>query len=96
MTISAQDTREAEQEARKQRIGFAHLLRADESKVPSAASLMHLRRIMSAAGERSVTYDHMLSEPESQRLFSVRALAFARPGEDPKRTADRCSIDTVR
>ena len=96
MFISAAEAREAEHEARKQRIGFAHLLRADETKAPSAASLMRLRRIMSAASERSVTYDLMLGERETQRLFSVGALFFARPGEGQKRTADRCSIDTVR
>jgi hypothetical protein len=79
MTISAADARTAEQDARKQRIGLAHLLRADESKAPTASSLMHLRRIMSAASERSVTYDHMLSEAETQRLFSVGVLFFARP-----------------
>jgi hypothetical protein len=77
MTISASEAREAETEARQQRIGFAHLMRADESKAPTASSLMHLRRIMAAAAERSATYDHMLGEPETQRLFSAGALFFA-------------------
>ncbi|HUE66294.1 MAG TPA: hypothetical protein VMO78_18130 [Rhizomicrobium sp.] len=81
ITVSATEAREAEHEARKQRIGFAHHLRADESKVASAASLMHLRRIVATAMERSVSYDHLLSEPETQRLFSVGALFFAREGE---------------
>ena len=48
MTVSAMEAREAEHEARRQRIGRAHLLRADEGKVTSAAGLMHLRRIMAA------------------------------------------------
>ncbi len=77
MFISAADVREAETGARKQRIGFAHLLRADESKAPSASGLMHLRRIMAAAAERSVAYDHLLSEPETQQLFDCGALYFA-------------------
>jgi hypothetical protein len=81
MTVSAADVREAESEARKQRLQLAHLLRADESKAPTAAGLMHLRRIMAAAMERSVTYDHLLSEPETQRLFGCGALYFPRPGQ---------------
>jgi hypothetical protein len=81
MNISAHEARQAENEARKQRIGFAHLLRADESKVTSAAGLMHLRRIMAAAVERSVAYDHMLSEYETQRLFDSGALYFAPRGD---------------
>jgi len=83
MIISAAEAREAEHDARNQRIGFAHLLRADESKAPSASGLMHSRRIMAAAAERSVTYDHMLSEPETQRLFDCGALRFAHPGQRP-------------
>ncbi len=82
MNISATEAREAEQEARKQRLGFAHLLRADESKAPTSADLMRIRRIMAAAEERSVIYDHMLSEPETQRLFDCGALYFAHPEED--------------
>ena len=80
MFISAIEAREAEHEAREQRIGFAHLLRADEGKAPSAAALMHLRRMMAAAAERSVTYDHMLGERDTQALFSCGALYFARQG----------------
>ena len=78
MTISAAEARESEQEARKQRLSFAHLLRADESKAPSSADIMRLRRIMAAAGERSFAYDEMLSEPTTERLFSCGALFFSR------------------
>jgi len=96
MNISATEAREAEHEARIQRLGLAYLLRANEDYAPSAADIMRIRRIMAAAAERSATYDNLLGECERQRLFSVGALFFTRPGEDPKRTADRCSIDTVR
>ncbi len=78
MTIAGRDARDAEQEARKQRIGFAHLLRADESKSPTSADVLRIRRIMAAAGERSVAYDEMLSEPTTQKLFDCGALYFGR------------------
>jgi hypothetical protein len=80
MSISAADAREAVIAARKQRIGFAHLLRADESKAPSAADVMRIRRIMAAAAERSVNYNMLLSERDTQQLFDSGALYFARPG----------------
>lgn len=81
MMISATDARESEIEARRQRIGFAYLLRSDETKAPSAKHLMHLRRIVAAASEASIAYDSLLKEPETQILFSVGALRFARPGD---------------
>ena len=79
MFISAADAREAEQEARKQRLGFAHLLRADESKAPTSADIMRIRRMMATAAEHSITYDNMLSGPDTQRLFNCGALHFDRP-----------------
>jgi hypothetical protein len=79
MFISAADAREAELGARQQRLGFAHLLRADESKAPTSADIMRTRRIIAAASERNVTYDQMLSEYGMQRLFDCGALYFARP-----------------
>ena len=81
MNTSVHEAREAEAEARRQRISFAHLLRADESKAATSADVMRIRRIKAVAVERSVTYDQMLSEYETQRLFDSRALYFARPGE---------------
>ena len=81
MFISATEAREAEQEARKQRLGFAHLLRADESKAPTSADVMRMRRIMAAAAERSISFDEMLSEPTTQKLFSCGSLYFIRAGE---------------
>jgi hypothetical protein len=78
MFISALEARDAEAEARKQRIGFAHLLRSDEAKAPTAADVMRIRRIIAAAAERNVTYDGMISDYETQRLFLCGALYFER------------------
>jgi hypothetical protein len=78
MFISATEAREAEQESRKQRLSFAHLLRADESKAPTSADVMRMRRIMAAVGERSIAYDALLGEPTTQGLFDCGALYFAR------------------
>jgi hypothetical protein len=80
MLISSAEAREAETEARQQRIGLAHLLRADESKCLNSSDKMRVRRIMTAAAERSTTYDTLLSEYEAQRLFDCGALYFDRPG----------------
>ena len=79
MYISAREARDAEQEARKQRLGFAHLLRADESKAPSSSDIMRIRRVVAAASESGHAYDAMLSEPTTERLFACGALSFARP-----------------
>jgi len=80
MLISAREAREAEQEARKQRLGFAHLLRADESKAPTSADVMRMRRIMAAATERSIAYDEMLSDPTTENLFGCGCIYLARTG----------------
>ena len=78
MHISA---REAEDGARNQRIALAYLLRGDEAKAGSAKGAMAVRRILAAAAEKSVTYDLLLSERETQPLFDYGALWFAKPGE---------------
>jgi hypothetical protein len=80
MLLSASDARNAEHEARKQRSGFAHLLRADEGKAPTSADVMRIRRAMASAREGSMSYDAMLSESTSERLFQCGALFFARLG----------------
>jgi hypothetical protein len=80
MLISAREAREAEREALKQRLGFAQLLRADESKTPTSADVMRMRRIMAAAAEGSIAYDEMLSEPTTQKLFGCGCIYFAMPG----------------
>jgi hypothetical protein len=79
MFISAHEAREAEQDARKQRASFAHLLRGDESKAPNSAAVMKIRRLLAAAQERSTTYDILLSEYGTQALFDCGAILFARP-----------------
>jgi hypothetical protein len=76
--ISAADARDAEHEARKQRQGFAQLLRADESKAPTSANVMRIRRMLAAAAEGGSGYDAMLSEPTTNNLFACGALYFAR------------------
>jgi hypothetical protein len=80
MFISSREAREAEAEARRQRLNLAHLLRGDETKCSRARDQMAVRRIIAAASERSVTYDSLLSERETQKLFDSGALWFARPG----------------
>jgi hypothetical protein len=79
MNLSAADARDAEREARRQRLSLAHLLRSDESKVTSPSDLMKVKRLMTAAAERSVAYDEILRELDTQRLFNAGALYFARP-----------------
>jgi hypothetical protein len=76
MLISATE-RNAEHEARKQRQGFAQLLRADESKAPTSADVMRIRRTLAAAAEGGSGYDAMLSEPTTNNLFACGALFFA-------------------
>lgn len=76
--ISAKEAREAEQEARNQRLSFAHLLRADESKAPTSADVMRMRRIIAAA-EPSAAYDEMLSEQTTQKLFGCGAFFSRAP-----------------
>ena len=73
MLISAAEAREVEPEARRQRLGLAHLLCANESEARSAADVIRIRRIVAAAAERSITYDILLSEYETQRLFAYGA-----------------------
>jgi hypothetical protein len=76
--ISASEAKQAEQEARKQRLSLASLLRADESKVTSPSVTMHVRRILRAAADKSVVYDELLRERETQRLFNEGVLYFVR------------------
>lgn len=80
MTISATDARNAEHEARKQRQGFAQMLRADESKAPTSADVMRIRRVVAAATEGGSGYDTMLSESTTNTLFACGALYFALNG----------------
>jgi hypothetical protein len=81
MNISAKDARTAELAARKQRFELAHLLRAYETRAPTSADVMRIRRVLAAAREQSISYDSMLGEPTTQRLFDCGALYFAHPQE---------------
>jgi hypothetical protein len=78
MLISATEARNAEHEAREQRQGFALLLRADESKAPTSADVMRIRRMLAAAAEGGSGYEAMLGEPTTNSLFACRGLYFAR------------------
>jgi hypothetical protein len=78
MFISSTEARQAEADARKQRLGFAHLLTVDYMKVTSPGATMHVRRLMRAAADKSADYDELLREQETQRLFNVGVLYFAR------------------
>jgi hypothetical protein len=42
---------------------------------------MAVRHLLAAAAEKSVTYDLLISEHETQPLFDRGTLWFARPGE---------------
>ena len=80
MFISAQEAREAEQEARKQRLSIARrLLHADESKSPSSADILRIRRVVAAVGENRAAFDAMLAESSTASLFEVGALFYGHP-----------------
>ena len=72
------EVKEAERQAKLQRLGFAHLLRVDESKVTSPKDLMLLHRVRAAAAERSAAFDAMLHDHEVNRLFNEGAIYIER------------------
>jgi hypothetical protein len=55
---------------------MAQLLRIDETKSPSAADALRLRRIKAAAVERGAGFDALNTEPETNRLFDCGAIYF--------------------
>jgi hypothetical protein len=79
MNISSSMGREAENDSRKQRLANADLPRGDEAKAGSARGAMAVRRLLAAAAGRSVTYDLLLSEHETQSLFDCGASWFGMP-----------------
>jgi hypothetical protein len=79
MYISFREARDAEAEARRQRLSLAYLLTVDHSKVTSPSTTMHVRRLMRAAAHKSADYDELLREIETQRLFTEGVLYFAKP-----------------
>ena len=77
--LSMQEAREAEREAKNQRLNAARWLQIDESKAPSASEITTLRRIKAAAEERSDAFDRMLHDRDANRLFNLGAWYFAGP-----------------
>ena len=63
---SVVEVKEAERQAKLQRLGFAHLIRVDETKVTSPKDLMLLHRVRAAAAERSEAFDVMLRDQRFQ------------------------------
>ena len=76
--ISMSDARQAEREAKNQRLNAARWLQIDEAKAPSASDVMMLRRIKAAAEERSEAFDRMLEDRDANRLFNLGAWRFER------------------
>lgn len=64
------DVKEAERQAKLQRLGFVHLLRVDETNVTSPKDLMQLHRVRIAAAERSEAFDAMLHDLDVNRLLN--------------------------
>jgi len=77
---SVVEAKEAERQSKLQRLGFAHLIRVDESKITSPKDMMLLRGIRAAAAEQSPAFDSMLSDMDVNRLFNDGALYFERVG----------------
>ena len=76
MQLSNVEARDAEREAKAHRMRMAQLLRIDETKAPSAADVLRLRRIKAAAAERGAGFDALIAEPETNRLFECGAIYF--------------------
>jgi hypothetical protein len=77
--VSLPNAREAERNARAQRLAAARWLRVDESKIAAPKDMMLLHRVRAAASDRSDAFDTMLRDPDVNRLFNEGALYFERP-----------------
>jgi hypothetical protein len=75
---SVVEVKEAERQSKLQRLGFAHMIRIDETKATSPADIMYLHRVRAAAAERSEAFDVMLREREFNRLFIEGAIYIER------------------
>ena len=73
--------KEVERQAKLQRLGFAHLIRIDETKAASPGDQMYLHRVRAAAAERSEVFDVMLRDREFNRLINEGAIYIERPGQ---------------
>jgi hypothetical protein len=61
---SVVEVKEAERQAKLQRLGFVHLIRIDETKATSPNDQMYLHRVRAAAAERSDAFDAMIRDRE--------------------------------
>ena len=77
--VSLPAAREAEHNARAQRMAAGRWLRVDETKISAPKDLMLLHRVRAAAADRSEAFDEMLRDRDVNRLFNDGALYFERP-----------------
>ena len=70
---SVAEVKEAERLSKLQRLGFAHLIRIDESKATSPKDIMYLHRVRAAAAERSEAFD-AIQDRDFNRLFNEGAI----------------------
>jgi len=78
--VSIPDAREAERNAKAQRIAAGRWLRVDETKITAPKDTMLLHRVRAAAAEGSEAFDEMLRDRDVNRLFNESALYFELPG----------------
>ena len=76
---SVVEVKEAERQSKLQRLGFAHLIRVDETKVTSPKDLMLLHRVRAVAAGRGEEFDVMLGDLDFNRLFNAGAIYIERP-----------------
>jgi hypothetical protein len=75
---SVVEVKEAERRSKLQRLGFASLIRIDETKATSPKDVMYLHRVRAAAAERSESLDTRLHDSDFNRLFSDGAIYIDR------------------
>lgn len=78
MFISVADVKEAERNAKGQRLSNARYFRVDETKATSPKDVMLLHRFRAAAAEQSGTFDSMLCDFDVNRLFNDGAIYLER------------------
>jgi hypothetical protein len=79
--VSLPAAREAERNARAQRLAAGRWLRIDETKITAPKDMMLLHRVRAAAADRSDAFDPMLRDRDVNRLFNEGALYFERPAQ---------------
>ena len=75
---SVREVQEAERQSKLQRLGFAHMVRVDETKATTPKDVMYLHRVRAAAAERSDAFDAMLRDHDFNRLFNEGAIYIER------------------